>query len=194
MNTIRLVGMTVALLSSTTANAADWTLDTAHTDVSFKVRHMAVSYTRGNFKAVTGTLQLDEKKIENSKVEINIDTTSIDTSNKKRDEHLRSADFFDVKKYPKMTFVSQKVRKQGEGLIIDGQLTIHGKTQSVSLNVDEMSETVKGPYGFYRKGFTARTKIDRRKFGLTWSQLLETGGLMVGNEVSITIEAEFTHK
>ena len=194
MKILSLIGFTGLLLTAAPAHSADWNLDPAHSNVSFKVRHLAVSSVRGEFSAVSGTLHFDQKDIKKTKVNIEIDVASINTNNEKRDGHLRSADFFDVEKYPKMKFVSTHVRKAGEGLAITGKLTMHGKTLPLTLNVTEVSQTVKGPYGFYRKGFTASAKLDRRKYGLTWSQVLETGGLVVGNEITINIEAQFMHK
>ena len=169
-------------------------LDAAHTDVAFKVRHLAVSYTRGSFQAVAGTLALDPKDIGKSSVDIRIDVASIDTANEKRDNHLRSPDFFDAAKYPSMHFVSTRVYKAKRGLRVDGKLTLHGVSRVVTLEIEDMSPAVVGPYGFERRGFTATAKIDRRDFGLMWSKALETGGLVVGYDVYITIEAEFMRK
>ena len=194
-NTLRFALSTALLLSGATpALATSWDLDGAHSDVSFKVRHMAVSYTRGQFQTVKGTLQLDERDITRSKVTIEIDVASLSTDNDKRDGHLRSPDFFDAAKFPKLTFVSTSVRRAGKGLAVQGNLTMHGVTRPVTLSVGEISETVKGPYGFLRKGFAATATIDRRDFGLTWSQTMETGGLVVGHDVKIAIEAEFLRK
>lgn len=198
MKTLQLSALLFASAVATTASAAPkaapWNLDAAHSDVSFKVRHLAVSSVRGSFRAVSGTLQLDPSKLGAAKVDIEIDAKSIDTHNDKRDEHLRSADFFDVAKHPKLHFVSTRVRRAGTGLRIDGNLTLHGVTKKVTLRVPELGASVVGPYGFERRGFTATAKIDRRDFGLTWSKSLETGGLVVGHEVEITIEAEFMRK
>ena len=194
MNTLKIATLASILLAAPAASAADWDLDAAHTDVSFKVRHLAVSYTKGEFNALRGRLSLDEGKPEMGRVEIEVDVSSIDTDNEKRDNHLRSPDFFDTKKFPKMTFVSTKIRRAKSGFEVDGRLTLHGVTKPITLEVKDVSPTVKGPYGFLRKGFTATAKLDRRAFGLKWSKTLETGGLVVGNDVFISIEAEFMRK
>lgn len=195
--------MTIGLMTATltlphaaeaSTSASAYELDGAHTDVSFKVRHLGVSSTRGSFRALSGTLNFNAKNLQESKVQIEIDVRSIDTANQRRDDHLRSSDFFDVEKYPTMSFVSSRVLKTKEGLRIEGVLTLHGIERPVSLEVEDMSPAVVGPYGFERRGFTATAKLDRRDFGLTWSKTLETGGLVVGHEVSITIEAEFFRK
>lgn len=145
MNTLLTTSFLLTLaapVAPTPQQTQPWELDGAHTDVSFKVRHLAVSYTRGHFEALSGTLDIDEQDVRNSKVDIEIDVASIDTANDDRDEHLRSADFFDAAKFPKMRFVSTKVRRSGKTLRIDGLLTLHGVTKAVTLDVDELAEDV----------------------------------------------------
>jgi polyisoprenoid-binding protein YceI len=173
------------------AAAATWTIDPDHSNVGFKIRHLMVSNVKGSFDKYTGKVELDEKDITKSKVDVSIETASINTNVQKRDEHLRSADFFDVAKYPAMTFVSKKVAKAGKDkLKVTGDLTLHGITKEVVLTVDGPSKESKDPWGNIRKGATATTTINRKDFGLTWNKALETGGVVVGEEVNIIIEIE----
>lgn len=173
------------------AAAATWNIDPDHSSVGFKVKHLMISNVRGSFDKHTGTIELNEKDITKSKVKVSIDTTSINTNVQKRDDHLRSADFFDVTKFPVMTFVSKKVAKAGKDkLKVTGDLTLHGVTKEVVLNVDGPTKESKDPYGNIRKGATATTTINRKDFGLTWNAALETGGVVVGDEVNITLEIE----
>lgn len=179
------------IVAPTLVLAATWNIDPEHTSVEFKVRHLMVSNVKGVFGKVSGVVNVDERDITKSKVTATIDTTSIDTGVVKRDEHLRSADFLEVAKYPTMTFVSTSVASAGAGkLKVAGDLTLHGVTRSVVLDVQGPSQEIKDPWGNSRIGATATTKINRRDFGLTWNKALETGGVVVGDEVFITIEVE----
>ena len=181
----------VVLTLPALASAAAWKIDPDHSNVGFKVRHLMVSNVRGNFDKHTGTVNLDDKDITKSKVEVTIDTASINTNVQKRDEHLRSADFFDVAKYPTMTFVSKKVAKAGQDrLRVTGDLTLHGVTREVVLDVEGPSQESKDPWGNIRRGATATTKINRKDYGLVWNKSLETGGVVVGDDVTITLEVE----
>lgn len=185
----------IALALPFVASASTWTIDPDHSNVGFKVKHLMVSNVKGNFDKHSGTVDLNDKDITRSKVEVSIDTASINTNAAKRDEHLRSADFFDVAKYPTMTFVSKKVAKAGKGkLKVTGDLTLHGVTRQVVLDVEPLSKESKDPWGNIRRGTTATTKIDRKDFGLTWNKGLETGGVLVGEEVLITLEIEMIKK
>ena len=185
----------IALALPLVASASTWTIDPDHSNVGFKVKHLMVSNVKGNFDKHSGTVDLNDKDITRSKVEVSIDTASINTNAAKRDEHLRSADFFDVAKYPTMTFVSKKVAKAGKGkLKVTGDLTLHGVTRQVVLDVEPLSKESKDPWGNIRRGTTATTKIDRKDFGLTWNKGLETGGVLVGEEVLITLEIEMIRK
>jgi polyisoprenoid-binding protein YceI len=173
------------------ALAATWTIDPEHSSVGFKVRHLMVSNVKGNFEKYSGTVIIDDKDITRSKVEVSIDTNSINTNVQKRDAHLRSADFFEVAKYPAMTFVSKKVAKAGKGrLRITGDLTLHGVTRSVVLDVLGPSAEVRDVWGNIRRGAAATTRISRKDFGLTWNQVLEAGKVAVGDEVDISLEIE----
>ena len=185
----------VALALPAFAFASTWTIDPDHSNVGFKVRHLMVSNVRGSFEKNTGTVEINDKDITRSKVEVSIDTNSINTNVQKRDEHLRSADFFDVVKYPAMTFISKKVANAGKDkLKVTGDLTLHGVTKEVVLDVEGPSKESKDPWGNIRRGVTATTKINRKDFGLVWNAALETGGVAVGEEVTITLEIEMIRK
>ncbi len=177
------------------ALASTWTIDPDHSSTGFKVRHLMVSNVKGNFNKFSGTVDINDKDITKSKVDVTIDTSSINTNVQKRDEHLRSADFFDVAKFPTMIFVSKKVAKAGKDkLKVTGDLTLHGVTKTVVLDVEGPSKESKDPWGNIRKGATATTKINRKDFGLVWNAALETGGVAVGEEVTITLEIEMIRK
>jgi polyisoprenoid-binding protein YceI len=177
------------------AFASTWDIDTGHSAAQFSVRHLAVSNVRGEFGKITGTLQLDDKDITKSTVEATIDVTSINTREEKRDQHLKSPDFFDVAKFPTITFKSKKVAKEGsDRLKVTGDLTIHGVTKEVALQVDGPAKPIKDPWGNTKTGITATTKINRKDFGLTWNKALETGGLVVGEDVTITLDVELQQK
>lgn len=174
--------------------AAEYDLDASHSRVGFSVRHMMVSNTRGHFSKLSGAAHIDERDLAASRVSIDVDTASIDTADAKRDEHLRSADFFDVKAHPTMTFRSTSVRAAGAGYAVAGELTIRGVTKPVVLEVDALSPPVKDPWGGVRRGTRARAKIDRKAWGLTWNKALETGGVAVGDEVTLDLEIELIQK
>lgn len=182
------------LLFAQPALASNWDIDTSHSGVGFSVRHMMVSNTRGKFTKFTGALALDDKDVTKSTVNVDIDAASVDTSDQKRDEHLRGEDFFDVKKFPKLTFKSTKIDKSGEKLLVTGNLTIKNVTKSVVLTVEPLTPEVKDAWGGFRRGATATTKINRKDFGLTWNKALEAGGLAVGEDISIQLELELLKK
>jgi len=188
---IRIIALIAALSIPAFASAATWNIDPEHSHVGFKVRHLMVSNVKGNFEKFSGTVEVNDKDITKSKAEVTIDTNSINTGVQKRDDHLRSADFFDVAKFPTMTFVSKKVAKAGQDkLKVTGDLTLHGVTREVVLDVDGPSKESKDPWGNTRSGASASTKINRKDFGLTWNKALETGGVVVGDEVTISLEVE----
>lgn len=182
--------------ASASALASDWDVDSSHSTVGFGVKHMMVSTVHGSFGKYTGTVNLDDADITKSKVHLEIDATSITTGNDKRDEHLKSPDFFDVAHFPKLVFDATKVEKVGaDGLNLTGNLTIKNVTKPVVLTVTGLSGEVKDPWGGIRRGATATTKINRKDFGLVWNKGLETGGVVVGDEVTIDLEVELTkHK
>jgi len=185
----------IALAAPALVSASTWTIDPDHSNIGFKVRHLMVSNVKGSFEKLAGTVEINDKDITRSKVEVSIDTNSINTNVQKRDEHLRSADFFDVATYPAMTFVSKKVAKAGKGkLKVTGDLTLHGISKEVVLDVEGPTQESKDPWGGIRRGATATTKINRKDFGLLWNKALETGGVVVGDEVSITLEIEMIRK
>ena len=167
-----------------------WSIDTAHSGVHFTVRHMVIAKVRGVFTRWSGTIELDEKDLAASAVTVQIDAASIDTREPQRDAHLRSADFFDVEKYPELTFRSTRVEPLGgQELRITGDLTIHGMTRQVVLNGEFLGKN-KDPWGNLRASFSAKTSIDRKDFGLRWNQLLEAGGVLVGDKVEIELDVE----
>jgi polyisoprenoid-binding protein YceI len=168
-----------------------WNIDPAHTTAEFKVRHMMITNVKGHFTGVTGVLTLDEQDITNSHVEASVDAASINTREADRDTHLKSADFLDVEKFPTMTFASTRVTRTGDGEAqVEGDLTIHGVTRKVEFAVEGPTAPGKDPWGNTRIGWTATTKINRKDFGLTWNAALETGGILVGDEVTITFDVE----
>jgi len=167
-----------------------WAFDLVHSSVNFTVRHLVVSKVRGRFTKWEGTLAMDERDPSGGQVEVVIDAGSIDTGVEQRDGHLRSADFFDVERFPTISFTSTRVEKAGAGaLTVAGDLTMHGVTRPVVLDV-EYAGSAKDPWGGIRAGFSARVSLDRKDFGLTYNQLLETGGVVVGETVEVTIDAE----
>jgi polyisoprenoid-binding protein YceI len=185
-----LSAMALLLAAAPAALAQSYTIDGAHSKAQFSVRHMMVSNVRGEFTRMKGTVVYDEKNPAAIKIDATIDVASINTGEPKRDEHLKSPDFFDVAKYPTITFRSKSARKTANGLAVTGDLTIHGVTKEVVLQVEGPSPEVRDPWGNLRRGATATTKINRKDFGLTWNAALETGGVVVGEEVSITIDVE----
>jgi polyisoprenoid-binding protein YceI len=178
-----------ALAVPALAAADTWNIDTAHAQTGFSVKHLVISTVKGEFGKTTGTVTLDDKDITKSSVEATIDVSTINTRIPDRDGHLKSPDFFDVAKYPTITFKSTKVEKAGDGLKVTGNLTVKGVTKPVTLDVVGPTAEIKGMRGEIRRGLTARTRINRQEFGLTWSKLVEAGPV-VGDEVSIEIDAE----
>lgn len=170
-----------------------WTIDPMHSSVEFAVRHLMITTVRGRFTGVKGTVTLDEADPAKSTVEVVIDAASIDTREPQRDTHLRSADFFDVERFPTLTFRSTKVDGVlGESFALAGDLTIHGVTRPVVLDV-QAEGRIKDAWGGIRSGFTATTKINRSDFGLTWNQLLEAGGVTVSDEVKISLDVQLVN-
>jgi len=168
-----------------------WTIDTAHSNVEFSVKHLMFAKAKGRFSNVTGTIAVDNQNIENSVVDVRIDPASVHTSEEKRDAHLRSADFFDVETYPVVTFRSTNVEADGDSgdLTITGDLTIKDVTRPVVLHA-EFNGQGANPWGQQVLSYSAKTKFNRTHFGLTYNAALETGGVLVGEEVSLAIEIE----
>ncbi|MBJ94987.1 MAG: protein yceI precursor [Rickettsiales bacterium] len=171
--------------------ASDWTIDRSHTSVQFKIRHMMVSWVRGNFDKVSGTVFLDHKNLAASKVNVTIEAASVDTDNERRDKHLRNEDFFDVEKYPEITFVSREARSVSkDSFELVGDLTLHGTTREVVMVVKDVAAPVKSPWGGLKSGASASFEIRRSDFGMTYQKPLASGGLVVGDEVKINIDVE----
>jgi polyisoprenoid-binding protein YceI len=184
----------LVLAAPMVAFGAEFEIDSAHSSANFAVKHMMVSTVRGSFGKTTGKVNIDEKDITKSTVEAVIDATTINTNEPKRDEHLRNPEFFDVAKYPTITFKSTKVEQAGENLNVTGDLTMHGVTRPVTLNVEGFTTEAKDPWGNIKRGGVATTKLNRKDFGLTYNAVLETGGVAVGEEVSITLDLELNKK
>ncbi len=181
----------LALTAPSIASATDWTLDHSHSSIKWEVEHMVISETVGQFNEFdVKILNFDGDDASKSKVMVTINTASIDSDDEKRDEHLRAPDFFDTAKYPEATFESTSIKKTAEGKYdVTGPFTLHGVTKTITIPV-EFRGTVKDPWGNTKAGFKAELNIDRTDYGLTWSKTMETGGLMVGNDVDLTFNIE----
>jgi polyisoprenoid-binding protein YceI len=178
--------------SNVTTGTSTYILDGSHTQAQFKVRHMMISNVTGEFKNIEGTFNYNPNDPTLDQVEIKIDAASIDTRDTNRDTHLKSADFFDVEKYPSLSFSSKKFEKTSDGYKVTGDLTIRDVTNEVVLNVEGPTDEIKDPWGNSRIGVVATTKFNRKDFGLNWNVALEAGGFLVSDEIRINIEAEFT--
>lgn len=169
-----------------------WSIDPTHSSVHFKVRHMAIAWVRGEFRALRGTLNWNENKIEESRVEVEIDPSSVYSSEPKRDDHLRNADFLDVERFPSIHFQSTHVsRLSRDTALVVGDLTLHGVCRPVELRVTEISAAAKDPSGNIVIGASAIAKLNRKEFGLTWNKVLEAGGFLIGDEIVIDLDIEF---
>jgi polyisoprenoid-binding protein YceI len=183
--------------TATTATApqtavSTWAIDPAHSVAEFKVKHMMISNVKGQFSGVSGTLERHEGDVTKSKVEVAIDAASVNTRDAQRDAHLKSADFFEVEKFPTLTFKSTRIiPKNQDERAVEGELTIHGVTHTVRFDVEGPTPPAKDPWGNTRIGVSATTKINRKDYGLTWNTALETGGILVGEEVTITLDLQF---
>ncbi|HWC96334.1 MAG TPA: YceI family protein [Candidatus Sulfopaludibacter sp.] len=167
----------------------EYKIDPAHSSAQFTVRHMMITNVRGAFSGIQGTVSYDPNDVSSSKVNVVIDATTLNTLDAQRDAHLKSADFLDVEKYPTITFNSTKVEPAGDGEInVTGDLTIHGVTKPVVLKVEEPSMEAKDPWGNLRMGASATTKIKRSDFGLQYNAALETGGVLIGDELKLALE------
>jgi polyisoprenoid-binding protein YceI len=190
-----LAAAVLCLVAPGLLHAAPWEFDPEHTGVQFKVRHLMVSSVRGEFEKVTGKIVYDEADVTKSVADIVIDAASISTRVAKRDEHLVGPDFLNVAKYPTIVFKSKRVEKTVNGTLkMTGDLTIRGVTKEVVLTVEGPTPAIKDPWGNQRVGGQATTKINRKDFGLAWNAALETGGVVVGDEVEITIDVEIYKK
>lgn len=186
-----LAATTMAISLPAVAATTEWKIDPAHSSAQFAVRHLAISTVRGAFTKVGGTVQLDDQDVTKSSVEVTIDTDSVDTRVPDRDKDLRSERFFDVAKYPIITFKSKKIEQAGPGkLKVTGDLTIHGTTKEVVLDVDGPTPAIKDPWGNQRAAANATTNINRQEYGVKFNAKMDTGGLVVGDDVAITIDVE----
>jgi polyisoprenoid-binding protein YceI len=177
---------------TTAAATTTWNLDPAHSVAAFKIRHMMISYVRGEFSGLSGVLKLDETDYTQSTVEVSIPTDSVRTVDEKLNAHLKEADFFDVEKFPAITFKSTRIRSTGDrDYEATGDLTIHGVTESVTLIVSDVSDPSVDPWGNRRIGLSASTKVNRKDFGIVWNAALDAGGVLVGDEVSISLDVQF---
>ncbi|UWZ86003.1 YceI family protein [Occallatibacter riparius] len=182
----------MATTPSTSASTVTWKIDPAHSSAEFKVKHMMISHVKGSFSGLSGTLIEDTVDPTQSSVDASVDISTISTGDAQRDAHLKSADFFHHEQHPTMTFKSTKVEKQGEGEYkVTGDLTLHGVTKPVTFAVEGPSAPGKDPWGNTRIGLSATTKINRKDFGLSWNAALETGGILVGEDVQIALEVQF---
>jgi polyisoprenoid-binding protein YceI len=182
----------MSTLATPQTSTTTWNIDPAHAVAEFKVKHMMISNVKGQFGKVTGTLALDESDLAKSKVVASIEASSIETRDAQRDAHLKSADFLHVEKFPSLSFGSTHISLIRDGeLAVEGDLTIRGVTRRVVFNVEGPTPPTKDPWGNTRVGVSATTKINRKDYGLTWNAALETGGILVGDEVTITLEVEF---
>jgi len=180
---------------SAAAQTSSWTIDPKHSTAQFTVRHLAISNVSGNFTNVTGTIDLNEKDITQSQVSAVIDVSSVDTRVSDRDKDLRSPNFFDVEKYPTIEFKSKRIVNSGGGkLQVIGDLTMHGTTREVTLDVDGPTPELNDPWGNVRRGFSASTTLNRKDFGLTYNHALKTGEAVVGDNVKIQIDLELIKK
>jgi polyisoprenoid-binding protein YceI len=187
--------LVAALAVPSPAATATWQIDHAHTAAGFSVRHMMIATVRGQFKGVTGTVLWDDQDINNSTVDVTIDANTVDTGEPKRDADLKSANFFDVKDYPTITFKSTKIEKISAGKMkVTGNLAIHGVTKQVVLDVEGPSGAVKDPWGNTRVALNASTTVNRLDYGVKWNAKMDSGGMVVGDEVNINIDLEMTKK
>lgn len=169
-----------------------WSIDLAHSSLHFRVRHMAIAWVRGEFRINGARLTWNERELEKSQIEVDIDPSSVDTGEPPRDEHLRSATFLDVERFPSMHFRSTLFsRRSADQLVVMGELTMHGVSRPIELPVTEMSSPVRDPWGNLRLAASATAKLNRKEFGLTWNTALEAGGFLVGDEIFIDIDIEF---
>jgi polyisoprenoid-binding protein YceI len=195
MNRILTAGWAAALVlaagaATAGAQVSDWKLDPSHSEADFAIKHMAVSTVHGSFRGVSGVVHLDPADLKKSSVDASIDVSSVDTGIAARDNHLKSPDFFDVAKFPTLTFKSTSVTKSGSGYEVKGDLTLHGVTKPVVLNMEPPTKEVADQRGKLHRGFSATTVINRKDFGLVWGGTLTSGEAVLGDEVKITLDVD----
>lgn len=193
---IRVAGWAAGIVLAISAGAmnaqtTDWKIDPAHSEADFAIKHMSISTVHGTFRGISGTIKFDPSDVTKSSVEATVDVSSVDTGVAARDTHLKSPDFFDVAKFPTMTFKSTSVTKDGDGYDVNGKLTLHGVTKQVVLKLDEPGKEEPGMDGkSVHRGFEATTTIDRKDFGLTWNGALKSGDSVLGDDVKIVLDIE----
>lgn len=175
-------------MTNTTIPAGTWNIDPTHSTVGFVARHLVISKVRGSFRSFSGAIIISDQQLDSS-VSVSIDMESVDTADESRDGHIKGEDFFDVAKFPTMTFTSTKVTQEGEDFEVTGDLTIKGVTRSVILEL-EFNGVSKDPWGGTRAGFSAETEINRKDFGLEWNVVMETGGVLVGEKIKIELDIQ----
>ena len=184
-------GLAAVLSLPAAAATSTWNIDPAHSSAQFSVRHLAISTVRGTFSKISGTVLLDESDVTKSTVNVSIDVATVDTHEPNRDADLRTDKFFDVAKYPTMTFKSKKVEQVAPGkLKVTGDFTLHGITKEVVLDIEGPTPPVKDPWGNQRAAVSATTKINRQDYGVKWNANMDNGGVVVGDDVSITLDVE----
>lgn len=189
------IALVAGILLPAASQAEAWKIESEHSQAGFSIRHMMVSKVNGQFNRVAGSVDYDGKDISKAKVNAEIDIAKVDTGESDRDKHLLTPDFFDLAKYPKMTFVSEKIQRQGDGkFTMTGKLTLHGVTKEVTLNCEGPTPQVKDPYGNICIGASASTKINRKDFGLTYNKVMDNGGAILADEVPVTIDLELVKK
>lgn len=192
---VRFAAIALLVATPALADTSTWQIDPDHTSAQFAIKHLMVSTVRGTMGPVTGTATLDDADLGKSSVTASVDIKGIDTRNQKRDDHLRSPDFFDVAKYPSLTFASKKVEKVGDGQYkVTGDLTLRGVTKEVVLAVEGSPTPMQDPFGNTKLGGSATTRLNRKDFGLNWSKSLDGGGVVLGDEVEVTIDIELVKK
>ena len=191
MKKMMLLILIVSALFVSSAFAGDWAVDPDHSNAQFRIRHLMISEVAGMFPTITGTLTLNDETVTSSSISVAVDVASLDTGVAKRDAHLLSGDFFDVAKYPTMTFVSNNIEKTDQGLKLYGTLTIRDHSLPAVFNVTGPTEPIHDPWGMTRMGASATTTIKRKDFGMVWNQTLDNGGDMIGNDVTLLIDMEF---
>jgi polyisoprenoid-binding protein YceI len=192
---LRLAALLAAFSLPAFAQVNTWQIDPAHSNAQFAVRHLAISTVRGEFTKIAGQAQIDEKDITKSQIEVTIDATTLNTRVPDRDKDVKSPNFLDVAQYPAMTFKSKRIAVAGEGkLKLIGDLTIHGVTKEVTFEVESLSAPIKDPWGNQRRGAAATAKISRQDFGVSFNKTMQAGELVVGNDVTITLDIELVKK
>jgi polyisoprenoid-binding protein YceI len=186
-----LAGLAAALALPASAGTTTYQIDPRHSSAGFGVTHLMISTVRGEFHGVTGTVVVDDSDVSKSSVNVTIDATTVDTREPDRDKHLKSEAFFDVAKYPAITFQSTKVERNNDGTLkVTGDLTIRGVTKAAILTATLPKAPIKDPWGLQRTAVSASTKINRQEFGVAWNQKLDSGGVVVGDDVNITLDVE----